>query len=111
MDVQTSTTALMIEMFFTPLDLAIAATDGGDDFVRPEASTGTEGHQLSGSAARIVADLTERFSDPDANQSAPWNTVVRRQCLSIASGSRSHWLEIRGKSLRRYVSPAATLFL
>src|SRR5262245_32401040 len=24
----------------------------------------------------IVPDLIERFSDPDANQSAPWNTVV-----------------------------------
>src|SRR5262245_65868329 len=24
----------------------------------------------------IVTDLIERFCDPDANQSAPWNTVV-----------------------------------
>src|SRR5262245_11672708 len=26
--------------------------------------------------AAIVPDLIERFGDPDANQSAPWNTVV-----------------------------------
>src|SRR5262245_40453253 len=29
-----------------------------------------------GSAARIVMDLMERFCEPDADQSAPWNTVV-----------------------------------
>src|SRR5262245_38709533 len=40
----------------------------------------------------IVADLLERFCDPDADQSAPWNTNVRgRVCrLSQVECCRSH---------------------
>src|SRR5262245_37269246 len=54
------------------VDLSLApCTEVSDDFIRPEASTGTEGHELLGSAARIVTDLIGRFCDPDANQSAP----------------------------------------
>ena len=36
-------------------------TDGRDDLIRSEASTGTDGHRLSGNDGRIVTDLLERF--------------------------------------------------